>query len=51
MGAVGRDDVSVTQRGHSGDVCDLVSTFCRYDLRKGNLFAFMFVVMRSMGYN
>ena len=25
-------------RGHSGDVCDLASTLCKYDLRKGNLF-------------
>ena len=28
----------VLQRGHSGDVCDLVSTLCKYDLRKGDLF-------------
>ena len=26
------------QRGHSGDGCDLASTLCKYDLRKGNLF-------------
>ena len=26
------------QRGHSGDGCDLVSTLCKYDLRKGDLF-------------
>ena len=25
-------------RGHSGDVCDLASTLCKYDLRKGDLF-------------
>ena len=25
------------QRGHSGNGCDLVSTFCKYDLRKGDL--------------
>ena len=24
------------QRGHSGDGCDLASTFCKYDLRKFN---------------
>ena len=29
--------LSVT-RGHSGDGCDLVSTLCMYDFRKGNLF-------------
>ena len=28
----------VSQRGHSGDGCDLASTLCKYDLRKGNLF-------------
>ena len=28
----------VLQRGHSGDGCDLASTLCRYDLRKGDLF-------------
>ena len=26
------------QRGHSGDGCVLVSTLCKYDLRKGDLF-------------
>ena len=26
------------QRGHSGDGCDLASTLCKYDLRKGHLF-------------
>ena len=29
--------VSVTE-GHSGDGCDLASTLCKYDLRKGGLF-------------
>ena len=28
----------VLQRGHSGDGCDLASTSCKYDLRKGDLF-------------
>ena len=28
----------VLQRGHSGDECDLVSSLCKYDLRKGHLF-------------
>ena len=28
----------VLQRGHSDDGCDLVSTLCKYDLRKGDLF-------------
>ena len=26
------------QRGNSGDGCDLASTLCKYDLRKGDLF-------------
>ena len=26
------------QRAHSGDGCDLPSTLCKYDLRKGDLF-------------
>ena len=25
-------------RGNSGDGCDLASTLCKYDLRKGDLF-------------
>ena len=28
----------VLQRGHSGDGCDLASSLCKYDLRKGDLF-------------
>ena len=30
--------VGVLQRGHSVDGCDLASTLCKYDLRKGDLF-------------
>ena len=30
--------VWLLQRGHSGDGCDLASTLCMYDLRKGDLF-------------
>ena len=30
--------VRVFQRWHSGDGCDLASTLCMYDLRKGELF-------------
>ena len=26
------------QRGNSGDGCDLASTLCKFDLRKGDLF-------------
>ena len=28
----------VLHRGHSGDGCDLASTLCKFDLRKGDLF-------------
>ena len=28
----------VSQSGHSVDVCDLASTWCKYDLRNGDLF-------------
>ena len=30
--------VWVLQRGHGGDECDLATTLCKYDLRKGDLF-------------
>ena len=30
--------LNMTQRGHSGDGCVLVSTLCKYDLMKGDLF-------------
>ena len=30
--------VWVLQREYSGDECDLASTLCKYDLRKGDLF-------------
>ena len=30
--------VCVLQREHSGDGCDLSSTLCKYDSRKGDLF-------------
>ena len=30
--------VWMLQRGHGGDGCVLVSTLCKYDLRKGYLF-------------
>ena len=37
--------VSVTE-GHSGDGCDLGSTLCKYDLRKGYLFVLCWARMR-----
>ena len=30
--------VCVLEMRHSGDGCDLASTLCKYNLRKGNLF-------------
>ena len=30
--------VLILQTRHSGDGCDLASTLCRYDFRKGDLF-------------
>ena len=39
--------VSVTG-GHSGDGCDLASTLCKYDLRKGDLFVLSWARMRRV---
>ena len=36
------------QRGHSGDGCDLASTFCKYDLRKGDLFVLSWRRVRQL---
>ena len=35
----------VIQRGHSGDGCELASTLCKYDLKKGYLFVFFDVTV------
>ena len=40
--------VCVLQRGHSGDRCELVSTLCEYDLRRGNLFVLSWARVRRM---
>ena len=40
--------VWVLQRGHSGDGCDLASTLCKYDLRKGDLFVLIWVRVRRV---
>ena len=37
------------QRGHSGDGCVLVSTLCKYDLRKGDLFVLGWARVRRVG--
>ena len=37
--------VSVTE-GHSGDGCDLASTLCKHDLRKGDLFVLTWARVR-----
>ena len=36
------------QRGHSGEGCDLASTWCRYDLRKGDLFVLRWARVRQV---
>ena len=38
--------VCVLHRGHSGDGCDLASTLCKYDLRKGDLFVLSWARVR-----
>ena len=40
--------VWVLQRGHSGDGCDLASTLCKYDLRKGDLFLLSWARVRRV---
>ena len=36
------------QRGHSGDGCDLASTLCEYDLRKGDLLVLSWASVRRV---
>ena len=36
------------QRGHSGDGCDLASTLCKYDLRKGDLLVLSWARVRRV---
>ena len=38
----------VLQSGHSGDVCDLASTLCNYDLRKGVLYVLSWARVRRV---
>ena len=38
----------VLQRGNSGDGCDLASTLCKYDLRKGDLFVLSWARVRRV---
>ena len=40
--------VWVLQRGNSGDGCDLASTLCKYDLRKGDLFVLNWTRVRRV---
>ena len=40
--------VWVLHRGHSGDGCDLASTMCKYDLRKGDLFVLSWTSVRRV---
>ena len=41
--------VGVLQRGNTGAGCDLASTLCRYDLRKGDLFVLSWACLGSAG--
>ena len=36
------------QRVHSGDGCDLASTLCTYDSRKGDLFVLSWAMVRQV---
>ena len=36
------------QRGHSGDGCDLATTLCKYDLRKGDLFFLSWAIVQQL---
>ena len=40
--------VCVLQRGNSGVWCDLASTLCKYDLRKGDLFVLSWAIVRRV---
>ena len=36
------------ERGHNGGGCDLTSTLCKYDLRKGDLFLLSWARVRRV---
>ena len=40
--------VCVLQREHSGDGCDLASTFCKHDLSKCDLFVLSWAMVRRV---
>ena len=40
--------VWVLQKGHSGDRCDLVSTLCKYNLMKEDLFVLSWARVRQV---
>ena len=40
--------VWMLHRGHNGDGCVLVSTLCKYDLRKGDLFVLSWARVRQV---
>ena len=42
--------VWVLQRGHSSDECNLASTLCKYDLRKGDLFVLSWTRVRQVNW-
>ena len=43
--------VGVLQREYSGDGCDLASTSCKYDFRKGDLFVLSCATSEVRKYN
>ena len=46
MGAV--EEIVGVAEGHSGAGCDLVSTLCKYDLRKGYLYVLIWGRVRRV---
>ena len=42
--------VFVLQRGYSGNGCDLASTLCMFDMRKGDLFVLSLARVRRVRY-
>ena len=40
--------VNVTTGGNIGDVCDLASTLCKYDMRKGDAFVLSWARVRRV---
>ena len=50
MGAVEEMVCVGVAEGYSGDECNLASTLCKYDLRKGDLFVLSWTRVRQVNY-